>query len=154
MATLLPDAGNVIIENVKDDGEWIVVQARSCQTRVACPNCGGVAKRVHSRYVRQVRDVGWLGQPSRLMLVMRKFFCDVDECPLRIFAEQLPRIVVRYGRRTVRLSERLRALGLSLGGNQAVAVSGKLDRLPASRGASSGSLHATTRKADTNQTWR
>ncbi len=74
MATFLPDAGNVIIENVKEHDGTIVVQARSCQTKVVCPKCGGVARRVHSRYARHVKDITWLGHSSRLVLVMRKFF--------------------------------------------------------------------------------
>ncbi|MDP9373531.1 MAG: ISL3 family transposase, partial [Chloroflexota bacterium] len=62
-----------------------------------------------------IADLPWSGTPIRLRLRVRRFICQVASCPQRIFAEQLPRLVDRYGRRTHRLRDALQQIGLALG---------------------------------------
>jgi hypothetical protein len=47
---------------------------------------------------------------------VRRFFCDNGECARKTFAEQVPDLTVRYGRRTTLLTEMLRRIALALGG--------------------------------------
>ncbi len=47
---------------------------------------------------------------------MGKFFCDNAACQRRIFTERLSPVAAPWARKTVRLVERLQAIGLALGG--------------------------------------
>lgn len=47
---------------------------------------------------------------------VRRFLCPVISCERRTFAEQLPGLTRRYGRRTERLRSTLAAVGLALAG--------------------------------------
>src|SRR5262245_49688813 len=50
------------------------------------------------------------GSPSR------RLYCRHVECPQRIFCERIPAFVAPYARRTLRLNEALRLIGLAVGG--------------------------------------
>jgi transposase len=55
-------------------------------TRTArCPICGTVAHRIHSRYMRTVRDLSVQKVQVILHLHVRKFYCDHRECQQRVF---------------------------------------------------------------------
>jgi transposase len=72
--------------------------------------------RVHSYYSRMVADLPWHGVAVKLELRTRRFRCRNSLCTKRIFCERLPRVVAYYGRKTVRLDNALRLIGLLLGG--------------------------------------
>jgi hypothetical protein len=46
----------------------------------------------------------------------RRFYCRHSQCPLKIFCERLPAFAAPYARRTIRLNEALRLIGLAAGG--------------------------------------
>ena len=56
------------------------------------------------------------GQPVVIHLTVRRFFCPAAGCPARTFAEQVPGLTWRYGRRTPVARRVLEAIGLALGG--------------------------------------
>jgi transposase len=45
-----------------------------------------------------------------------KFFCDNAGCIRRVFTERIPEVTVPWGRKTSRLTQKLQAMGLALGG--------------------------------------
>jgi transposase len=55
-----------------------------------------------------------------LQLRVRKWFCRNRACPRRIFTERLPTVAAPWARRTLRLAQRLLALGRALGGKAGV----------------------------------
>jgi transposase len=65
-------------------------------------------------------------------LRVRRFFCRNQHCPRQAFAEQAPRLVRRFARRSVPLSNSLGHIGLALGGRPGARLGAALDR-PASR---------------------
>jgi transposase len=81
-----------------------------------CPQCGGRSRRVHSRYIRTIADLSCMGHPVILLLHVRKFFCESDTCKVAIFTERFPNFLQSSARKTNRLLQELRELGLSLGG--------------------------------------
>lgn len=91
-----------------------------------CPACEASAPRVHSRYERVVRDLPWRGTPMRIRFLVRRFFCDNVGCGCRIFTEQLPEVVERYGRCTARFDIALTRIGLECGGEPGGRLSKKL----------------------------
>lgn len=98
------------------DSASITVQMQTCSASASCPQCGCPSARIHSRYRRIVADLPWAGIPTHLLLWSRRFFCDISDCPRRIFTERLPGIVRPHARRTERLRDWLRLVAFALGG--------------------------------------
>ena len=113
---LLPSASELCLEQIHSTPDLITIEARACRSAVACPTCASVSNRVHSRYIRAIADLPWQGTRVRFLLHTRRFFCDQAGCGRQTFSEPLPETVARYARRTWRLNEALRAIGLALGG--------------------------------------
>jgi transposase len=86
-----------------------------------------VARRVHSRYQRQLSDTASGGQEVLIDLQARRFFCGNGACAKGTFAEQVPGLTTRYGRRTCGLQAVLQAVALALGGRAGARLTGRLD---------------------------
>jgi len=98
----------------------LTLRVRSTQATAPCPRCTTPARRLHSRYQRTLADLPWAQYRVRLQLRVRKWFCGNRHCPRRIFTERLPTVTAPWARRTLRLAQRLVALGVALGGTAAV----------------------------------
>src|SRR5947208_4784943 len=122
LARLLPDATTLRLEAcaVDDAAAQITLLVRSTQTSVPCPLCAIPARRIHSRYERTLADLPWADYRVRLQLRVRKWFCRNRHCRRRIFTERLPTVAAPWARRTLRLAQRLVALGVALGGTAGV----------------------------------
>ncbi|HEX5699682.1 MAG TPA: ISL3 family transposase, partial [Rubrobacter sp.] len=97
--------------------ESVITLVAGTSSRVAlCPVCGERSTRVHSLYTRTLADLPWQGIPVSLSLRVRRFFCDEGTCHRAIFAERLPGLAARYGRRTERLDEWFTHVSFVLGG--------------------------------------
>ncbi|HEY8614331.1 MAG TPA: ISL3 family transposase [Roseomonas sp.] len=81
-----------------------------------CPLCSRRARQTHSWYERALADLPWGEHAVAVQLRVRKLFCDNAGCKRRIFTEPLPGVAAPWARKTARLSERLTAVGLALGG--------------------------------------
>jgi transposase len=94
----------------------ITLAARTSSRVARCPACGTRSARVHSHYTRMLADLPWQGIPVTVRLRVRRFFCDQKACNQAIFAEPLPGVAVRYGRRTERLDGWFTHVSFALGG--------------------------------------
>ena len=101
---------------VDDITAQITLRVQSTQTRAPCPLCATPARRIHSDYGRTLADLPWAQYRVCLQLRVRKWFCRNRACQRRIFTERLPTIAAPWARRTLRLAQRLVALGVALGG--------------------------------------
>jgi transposase len=119
---LLPDTTILRLEAcaVDDTTAQITLTVRSTQATVPCPLCTTPAQRLHSHYERTLADLPWAQYRVRLQLQVRKWFCRHRPCPRRIFTERLPTVAAPWARRTLRLAQRLVALGVALGGKAGV----------------------------------
>ncbi len=81
---------------------------------------------MHSSYERRISDLPCAGQPVRLRLSARKFFCHNPHCSRKIFTERLPTFVEPWAQVIVRLKEALTALGLSTSGSLGTRLSARL----------------------------
>jgi len=95
----------------------IDVTVASTQHMALCPLCHQPTTRIHSGYERTLRDLNWADWAVTLRLSVHKFFCDNSLCERRIFTERLPKLVKPWARRTLRLSQQLKDIGLELAGN-------------------------------------
>jgi transposase len=102
------------------------VLARACADDAACTGCGVVSRRVHSGYQRRLADTASGGQEVLIDLQVRRFFCGSPACAKTTFAEQVPGLSTRYGRRTSALQAVLQAVALALGGRAGARLTGHL----------------------------
>jgi len=93
---------------------------QATQTNAPCPLCATPARRIHSDYGRTLADLPWAQYRVCLQLRVRKWFCRNRACHRRIFTERLPTVAAPWARRTLRLAQRLVALGVALGGTAGV----------------------------------
>jgi transposase len=81
-----------------------------------CPACGHRCTRVHTRHRRVVRDLPACGRPVILNLHLRRFFCDLSDCPRRTFVERIPGVARSHARRSLRLTAALQEIVFAAGG--------------------------------------
>jgi len=113
--TILPDLSDLVIEQVSITNE-VTVTVRAASSTVPCPCCATLSKRVQSRYTRTLRDLPVSGRSARLIVHVRRFFCQESTCVRKIFAERFPSLTLPRVKFTLRLQETLRELGFALGG--------------------------------------
>jgi transposase len=126
----------LVIEKVEDAGDWIVVRARTPPVAVACPDCGVSTARVHGLYERTVGDVPVDARRVQIVVRVRRLVCPTSGCR-RTFREQVPGVLQRYQRRTLRLQAFVDAVARELAGRGAARLLSTL-AVPLSR-------HATVR---------
>lgn len=108
---------------VLDDADTtLVLTMEVTPVTAACPLCGHAARRIHSHYQRTLADVSWALVPVRIILHVRRFFCDQPDCHRQIFTERLPTITQPYARRTRRLTRIQQQIGLLPGGSLGAAL--------------------------------
>ena len=116
------DTVQTLAVSIQSDPDTLVLTMRATASQAVCPLCSQVAERVHSHYSRHPADVSWALVPVRIVLQVRRFFCDTPDCPRRIFTERLPTVLEPYARRTTRLARVQQQLGLLVGGSVGAVV--------------------------------
>lgn len=95
-ALVLPNS--LEVEEIEIIDQVLTITAVSIQIAPRCPLCGAPAARIHSHYTRQVADLPCGGQCVRLLLHVRKFFCDRTTCARKIFVERLTPFIEPWAR--------------------------------------------------------
>ena len=119
--TLSPAPGELAVDGFAVEApasgaSLIIIRAHTTRVAVACPVCGTLARRVHSRYTRTLQDLPWHGVAVRLELRTRRFACALPGCQRRVFTERLPQTAAPSARRTRRLAGLFDAVVLAVGG--------------------------------------
>ena len=114
--TLLPDPTCLHLQLLDASEAAITAVVTTTAEEAQCPLCRRPSARIHSRYVRAVADLPWMGCAVRMALHVRRFFCPNPECARQIFAERLPTVVAPYARCTTRLTDVFTLSGFALGG--------------------------------------
>nr|WP_202238676.1 ISL3 family transposase [Streptomyces sp. SN-593] len=105
----------LVVEDVADEGERIVMRARTPQEAVVCPVWGALTGRVHGYYWRTVADVPVDGRRVVVRVRVRRLVCPTLGCR-QTFREQMPGVLERYQRRTARLARQVKAVVKELAG--------------------------------------
>jgi transposase len=113
--TVFSGLSPLLIEDMADEGERIVVRARTPQGTAACPVCGASSGRVHGFHLRTVADVPVDGRRVVVRVRVRRLVCPTRGCR-QTFREQMPGVLERYQRRTTRLSRHVKAVVKELAG--------------------------------------
>jgi transposase len=82
------------------------VLVETIDTEGACPACGVLSGRVHSRPVQQVRDVTCGGERLKVSVRKRRYVCAESVCPAGTFTERTEQLPAR-ARVTTRLAQRV-----------------------------------------------
>jgi transposase len=120
----LPEELEVMSGDVTE--KVITITAVSRQTAPCCPLCGTSASRLHSHYSRQLADLPCAGQRVRLILHVRKFFCDETTCARKIFTERLAPFIQPWARVTTRFLQAVENIGLATSGMLGARLGGRL----------------------------
>jgi transposase len=115
-ATILPDPTGLHLLGLAADTAAITATVITTDPVAACPLCEHPSTQVHARDTRRLADLPWHGIAMRLVLYVRKFFCDNVSCARRVFTERLPEVVAPYARRTLRLEHWFTVVGFAAGG--------------------------------------
>ncbi len=121
MALVFSGLAPLVVEDVADEGDLIRVRARTPDVGAACPRCGALTARVHSYHVRTLTDVPLDARRVVMMVRVRRLVCPTAGC-LRTFREQVPGVLERYQRRTVRLTAQVGAVVRELAGRTGARV--------------------------------
>jgi transposase len=113
---LFADPNLLHLERVSSETDRITIIVKTKSKQALCPQCHSPTAHLHSRYVRRLADLPWFGVAVRVEVHARRLYCRHVECPQRIFCERIPTFVSPYARRTLRLNEALRLIGLAVGG--------------------------------------
>jgi transposase len=113
---LFVDPNLLHLERVQSEPDRITLIVKTAPRPALCPRCHSPSAHLHSRYVRRLADLPWLGIAVRLEIQARRLYCRYSDCSQQIFCERLPAFVAPYARRTLRLNEALRLIGLIAGG--------------------------------------
>src|SRR5215472_3033801 len=123
-ALALPEGLEVAdLEMIK---EVLTITVVATQIHPCCPLCSTPATRVHGHYTRKLADLPCSGQQVCLLVLVRKYFCDVSTCVRKIFAERLTPFVEPWARVTRRLYQIVQIIGLATGGRLGVRVTDRL----------------------------
>ena len=125
-STLLADPAAIRLEKIIQHHSSLTLVVKATQPRPECPRCQRPSSRVHSYYTRRVADLPWHGVAVKLELRTRRFRCKNSLCTRRVFCERLPLVVAHYGRKTVRMEDALRLIGLLLDGEAGARATQKL----------------------------
>ena len=106
----------LLIQQVLPAEDRLTIVTEPSPRSSACPTCQEPSRRPHSRYTRSLGDLPWQGRPVTVQVTARRFRCANRSCPRRTFAERLSGIAPPAARRTGRLRDLQRQLGLALGG--------------------------------------
>jgi transposase len=123
---LLADPDAIRLEKIIQHPGSLTLVVKATRQQAECPRCRRPSSRLHSYYTRAVADLPWHGVAVKLDLRTRRFRCKNSLCTKRVFCERLPRVVTHYGRKTVRLDDALRLIGLLLGGEAGARAAVKL----------------------------
>lgn len=110
------------IEGVEDAGKVIVVRASTKGEAVDCPACGTPTRRVHAFHERVPADVSVDARRVLIRVRVRRMRCPVTHCERQTFREQVPGLLERYERRTVRLREQVQTVVRELAGRASARV--------------------------------
>ena len=84
-----------------------------------CPSCGTLTGHVHAFGERVPADVPVDGRRVLVRVRVRRMRCRAEDCARQTFREQVPGVLERYQRRTVRLNAQLRSVVRELAGRAA-----------------------------------
>jgi len=105
----------LIVNNIDCSCSIVKIYASIKAKRSKCPKCEKYSNKVHDHYTRTLSDLPVFQNKTTIILKTRKFKCQNPQCNRKVFSEQTP-YILRYSRRTKRVSKILDSLSIELTG--------------------------------------
>jgi len=105
----------LIVNNIDYSCSIVKIYASIKAKRSKCPKCEKYSNKVHDRYTRTISDLPVFQNKTSIILKTRKFKCQNPQCDRKVFSEQTP-YILRYSRRTKKVSKILDSLSIELTG--------------------------------------
>ena len=132
LTTLFALPAHLLVEEVLIENQVLTLVITSTLPEMPCPECHQPSGRLHSRYRRTLADLPCQGRAVRLLVQVRRFFCDAPACSRKTFAEAFPGVAPKHARRTSRQAESLCSIAYALGGRAGARLVRRL-AMPTSR---------------------
>jgi transposase len=133
LTTLFSLLAHLLVEDALIEKQVLTLVITSTLAEMTCPESRQPTKRIHSRYTRTLADLPCQGRAVRLLVQVRRFFCDVPACSRKTFAEAFPGVAPKHARRTSRQAESLCSIiAYALGGRAGARLVMRLS-MPTSR---------------------
>jgi transposase len=123
---LLPLPDDLEITSISEAPDELLVRVTSNRSHSCCPLCGTPSEAIHSYYRRKPLDLPCTGRSIRLLLTVKKFFCQVASCPRKIFTERIPELLQPSSRLTMRLRNAIQEVGFATSGKAGERLCSKL----------------------------
>ena len=105
----------LIVNNIDCSCSIVKIYASIKAKRSKCTKCEKYSNKVHDHYTRTISDLPVFQNKTTIILKTRKFKCQNPQCNRKVFSEQTP-YILRYSRRTKRVSKILDSLSIELTG--------------------------------------
>ena len=102
------------VDDVTINNSTIVIRLISTKSGCRCPNCKRTSSKVHSQYLRTLKDLPVMDKKVVIRLQTRKFFCDNPNCESEVFTERFDSLIKPYARKTDRLNKYLELIGFAV----------------------------------------
>ena len=96
-------------KEIKDDVMYIYCETKKQPTK--CKYCGHESENIHSVYTRTISDLPIQRYKVKIVITVKKYFCNNPKCNHKTFAEPLDS-VEKNALRTKRLDEYINDIGL------------------------------------------
>lgn len=106
---------SLIVNNIYYSYSLVKIYASIKAKRAKCPVCEKYSNKIHDHYIRTISDLPIFQNKTTIFLKTRKFKCQNPQCNRKVFSEQTP-YILRYSRRTKRVSKLLDSLSIELTG--------------------------------------
>ncbi|MEE9362256.1 MAG: ISL3 family transposase [Cellulophaga sp.] len=101
----------LIVNNIDYSCSIVKIYASIKAKRSKCPKCEKYSNKVHDHYTRTLSDLPVFQNKTTIILKTCKFKCNNPQCNRKVFSEQTP-YILRYSRRTKRVSKILDSLSI------------------------------------------
>jgi transposase len=130
---LLPHLSGMVTVSAREEAGRVCLSVRPASPEAACPRCGRLSDRVHSRYPRRLRDVPAGGRDVVIVVEALRLRCLGPGCPVVTFTGQVEGLTSRFARRTPPLAAHLAAVALALCGRAGARLAAALGTAAPSR---------------------
>lgn len=102
---------NLVVEDYEKKENTIYIHCKSIVNECNCTYCGENSCSIHSKYIRTLGDLPIQNNSVKLVLTVKKFFCNNSKCNHKTFCEKF-NFVDSKAVRTKRLDDYINKMGL------------------------------------------
>jgi len=102
---------NLLIKEYKKIENAIYISCEKNTSNSICPYCNELSSTIHSKYTRTIEDLPIQNCAVKLLLIVKKFFCNNPNCNHKTFGQRFE-FVTPKAVRTKRLDKYINKIGL------------------------------------------